>query len=86
MTMSERQQLTVVQAVSMLPVCEYVHTFRGGRGVMVGADWKRSDVVAHITEHGAELAGENATRMGHGIVILEPDGGALFVETQAVQP
>ncbi len=82
---NERVKLTTEQAIAMLPDCEYVHTLRNGRGVMVGIDWQRVHVIEHITEYGAELAGDNATRMGHGMVIIDTDG-ALFIETKAVQP
>lgn len=66
----------------MLPDGEYIHTFRQARaGMLLGADWGRADILAHIEKHGAELSGETATRMDHGMVVLA-DGGALFIETR----
>jgi hypothetical protein len=78
---SDRVFLTPEQALAMLPEGEYVHTFRGGGGMMLGADWKREQVERAIreTDH-RELAGPMATAMGHGLVINS--GGALFVATK----
>ena len=53
-----------------------VHTFLGG----IGARWPRRIIMAEIRKYGAEIAGDSAIAMGHGVVVLR-EGGALFVET-----
>ena len=68
------------QAVALLPDAERIHTFRGAGPVMIGADWPRDKLLAHIREHGAELSGPGATGMGHGMVLID-DIGLLFIET-----
>lgn len=77
----ERVFLTAEEALAMLPDGEYIHTFRGGNGMMIGADWTREQIVAAIreTDH-RELAGALATAMGHGLVIRS--NGTLFVATK----
>ena len=72
--------LTTEQAISVLPDGEYVHTFRGGGGLIIGADWKRADIVEAITKAGTVyLTGAGSRSMKHGICI--DHGGALYIET-----
>ena len=72
--------LTTEQAISVLPDGEYVHTFRGGGGLIIGADWKRADIVEAIEMAGTVLlTGPGARSMKHGICIS--NGGALYIET-----
>lgn len=78
----KRVHLTFEQAEAMLPLGKFVHTFANPHGMLVGTDWERAEVLAHIRKHGAELAGDMATRMGHGIVVLEAGGDALFIATR----
>jgi hypothetical protein len=80
----ERQPLTYDEAVAMLPDADHIHTFRGTGPVLIGADWPRDELLLVIQKYGAELSGENATRMGHGIVVID-DHGALFVEAKQVK-
>ena len=77
----EREPLTEEQAIAMLPDGDTVHTFRQAGYILIGADWDGADVVQHIRDYGAELSGDNATSMGHGIVIIDSQG-PLFVETR----
>lgn len=78
--------LTADEAIAMLPDGGTVHTFRQpAPGMLVGTDWDRDEVIAHIGFHGAELSGPTATGMGHGLVIRDLVG-VLFVETKMVQP
>lgn len=86
--MDEQERLTVEQAIAMLPDVlpdeddPTVHTFRQCASALIGADWKRADIIKLIEESGsAQLGGEQCTRMGHGLV-LEDDHGFLFVETK----
>ncbi len=71
--------LTVEQAMDLLKPGEYVHCFRTpAPAMLIGADWKRSEVEAHFRKHAPELAGPAATGMGHGV-----SAGGAFFETQA---
>lgn len=77
----QRVYLTPEQAIAMLPDGEYVHTFRGGGGMMVGCDMQRERIEAAIREtKERELSGPMATAMGHGLVIL--NDGRLFIATK----
>lgn len=80
-TETERVQLTPEQLDAMMPEGEYVHTFVQAGQMLLGADWKRAEILAAAREHGAELSGEQATAMKHGAVILEPKRGAVFIAT-----
>ncbi len=79
----ERVDLTVDDAIAMLPEGEDVHTFRqGGIGIMLGADWEREHLISAIrTTDRRVLTGEVATGMGHGMAIWS--NGWLFVATRA---
>ena len=79
-----RKPLTREEAIELLPTDKYVHTFRQGVGpgmMLLGADCERGKLVKAIEEFGAELSGETATSMGHGIV-LQDSTGLLFIETK----
>lgn len=86
-TEDERVELTPEQALAMLPDGEHVHTFRNPGGMMLGADWKRTSIEEEIRNaERRELAGDMATRMGHGLVLF-PKGAQyqrdlLFVATR----
>lgn len=61
-----------------------VHTFRSMAFGLVGADWDLSDVEALIEERGVEVSGDQATAMGHGLVVLESEPmGPLFLATRS---
>lgn len=49
---------------------------------LLGAHWSVDDLRALFDEHGVEEAGEGATAMGHGLVVLRPDHGPLFIATK----
>lgn len=83
----ENVALNFSEAVAMLPESDRVHTFRGGGMILVGCDWDRDDILELFKKYGAELSGQTATSMGHGIVVMDDigDTGPLFVETKKVQ-
>lgn len=58
-----------------------VHTFLGGVGMLMGADWDLADIEAAIRKHGCELAGPVMTRMHHGIVLFD-EHGMVFIATK----
>lgn len=80
------------EAVSMLAVIEdyddgngprpCVHTLVDGGFGVIGAHWGLDDVTALIEEQGVERSGEAAQAMGHGLVVLRPGKGPLFLETK----
>lgn len=77
----QRIWLTAEQAKSLLSKSKFIHTFRSDPGVLVGADWRRAELIKLIdklpAEH-IEIGGEMCKNMGHGLVIYS--GGPLFVE------
>lgn len=77
----ERQPLTFDEAVAMLPEADRIHTFRGTGPILIGADWQRQKLLDAIKQFGAELSGPSATRMRHGMVLID-DKGMLFIETK----
>ena len=48
---------------------EFVHTFVQAGPVLVGADWKRSELLEMVEKNTAELSGDQASSMHHGVVI-----------------
>lgn len=77
----EREYLTFEQAEAMLPDGDDIHTFRNGSGMLIGADWRREQVIEALRQYKPELSGETATRMNHGIY-LEDAHGPLFIATK----
>jgi hypothetical protein len=64
----ERVKLTRDEAAKLLTPGESVHTFKQAGPVLIGADWRRNDLLKLADRYGAELSGEQATAMGHGVV------------------
>jgi hypothetical protein len=80
---NERITLTVDHAISLLEVDDgRVHTFRQGGFTLIGADWDLDDVREFFAAHTPELAGEQATKMRHGVVAID-DNGPVFFATAA---
>ena len=78
----ERVYLTADEAIRMLPDGDMIHTYRQGGGfVLIGADWERERLVEKIASGKPEFAGENATRSGHGLAIVD-EHGPLYIETK----
>ena len=75
-----RKELSVAEAVAMLPETEMIHTFRPGIFVMIGCDWSRAEIIEAFEKYGVELSGPRATEMNHGVVFFD-DSGAVFVAT-----
>lgn len=80
MTNDDRVPLTYDQAVALLPSGERIHTFRSTGMALIGADWPRDKLLQAIRDYGAELAGESATNMRHGMAVIDHIG-PLFIET-----
>lgn len=59
-----------------------VHTFKQvAGGVLLGCDVPRNKLIAMANKNGAELAGEQAEAMKHGVVIWDDDGTPVFCAT-----
>ena len=85
----QRVVLTVEQVDAMLSEGNRVHTFKqlmGPATTLFGCDRSREGILKIAAEGKAELAGEIATSMNHGVVVFEEDGSALFCETKAEVP
>lgn len=73
-----RETVAIDDAIAMLHVRDgSVHTFKGGGFMLVGCDWPPERAVGHLREHGAELSGDTATAMKHGLY-----SGGVFFETR----
>jgi hypothetical protein len=90
MSDDDRVFLTAEQAIAMLPKTEFVHTFTNPGGMLVGADWKRDEIIDALNKaipSGIELSGATATSMGHGLCFWEgPEnyGHYVFIETMPI--
>ena len=78
---NEKEFVTYDQAVSMLPDGDDIHTFKNSGLALLGADWRRSQVLDFFREHEGEieLSGATATAMGHG---LAHEQSRLFFATK----
>ena len=80
----DRVTLTPDEVDALMPPGDDVHTLIQAGSALIGADWSRSQILAAAASGGAELAGESATAMNHGIVIWQGDGDDMtpvFVAT-----
>lgn len=78
-----RKLIDYEDAVAMLSdaLPDRVHTFRQAGRFALGADWPREAILAALKAAAEiEIAGPEATAMGHGLVIHD-DRGALFIAT-----
>ncbi len=73
-----RINITTEQAISLLQKTKMIHTFRSMSYTLVGAYWKRSELIKAIKNSECEIGGDQCKRMGHGLVVHI--GGPLFVE------
>lgn len=83
MKTEERVKLTPEQLDAIMAEGEQVHTFMQSKcGILLGADWDRSEILKAATQRGAELSGKAATKAKHGAVVWHEDGTPVFVETK----
>lgn len=82
--MNNPKKLSYEEAIAMLPKGnKHIHTFTNiGPGFLVGSDWPRGKIKDLIRRNGAELAGEAATRLGHGLAVRRDNDNPLFIETR----
>jgi hypothetical protein len=67
----DRKPLSRDDVDKLLAPGDRVHTFKQAGPVLVGCDWDREDLLAQAERGGAELAGEQATAMKHGVVVWD---------------
>ncbi|MEN6312754.1 MAG: hypothetical protein ABFD25_00745 [Clostridiaceae bacterium] len=79
----ERVKLSPADAIALLPDGEYIHTFRQAGPTLIGADWERNDMIKALNKYEAEVTGEQAQAMNHGMAFCD-DYGWVFVETKKV--
>lgn len=80
----ERVVVPFEEAVAMLPDGDDIHTFRSSPMCLIGADWRREQIIEAIRDGGVELAGPTATSMGHGLVLC--NDRTLFIATKKATP
>ncbi len=73
----EQVFLTAAEATGVLADGDRIHTFANSAGMLVGADWDRSDVVEHFEEVGeVQVGGAMCRNMGHALCTMT--GRRLF--------
>jgi hypothetical protein len=74
------------KALKLIPNEELIHTYKNpSPGMLLGADWRRKDIIELIQDWGCGLAGPGATAHGHGIVVYIDQDDTLFVKTNIQQ-
>lgn len=82
--------LTYTEAIERLPEKEEIHTFIQAGNMLIGADWDRETVLAELKlasmrddKHmQIQESGDSAQGMGHGICIIDPLRGPVFIEAR----
>ena len=83
MTSDAIHLLTYDEAVALLPDGDTIHTYLDGGLAIIGADWKRSQVLELLeATNRREVTGRSAQSMGHGLAAFEADGTPVFIETR----
>ena len=86
MTSDDIQLLTYDEAVALLPDGDTIHTFLDGGLAIIGADWKRSQVLELLeATDRREVTGPSAQGYGHGLAAYRADGVPVFIETRKAQ-
>lgn len=77
-----KKNISVEEALYLLPQENEIHTFRNPSGMLLGADWNRIELEGFIKSHpdDLEIGGEMCRKMKHALVIKDVNG-YLFVET-----
>ena len=80
--------VTVEQAIGILPNESEIHTFFNPNGILIGADWKRDELIDKLrkSDH-LELTGGTGKSMNHGLCAYDKtakyQGDILFIETDS---
>lgn len=63
--------LSAEQAIDCLPKCDDIHVFTNPGGMLIGADWRRKDIVETINNaEKIEIGGPVCRGTGHGLVVF----------------
>lgn len=84
----KKRYITYEEAVSLLPDGDYVHTFYNGSFGLLGADWRKEEILEKLRKSEViELTGNKARAMNHGMCAYNKDtkyhSDILFIETDA---
>ena len=71
--MEDRVKLSREEVDKMLEDGERVHTYKQAGPALIGCDWERDKILELVEKNGAELAGDVATNMNHGVVVYDGD-------------
>lgn len=77
----KKQPLTRAQVDQLLAPGDDVHTFVPAGFGLIGAHWEREHILRVAEEGGAELAGESAAAMKHGLAVWDGPNNPVFCET-----
>jgi hypothetical protein len=80
MTEDEIIVLTAEEATSLISNDELIHTFRSSPGLLMGSDWRRSELIKTFKKCRIEIGGDQCKAMGHGLVVWTSENNPLFVE------
>lgn len=77
--------ITAEQAISCMPDSEYIHVYINCDNTLVGADWKRQEVINVLcTADSIEIGGKLCRSMGHGLVVA-PRGTKYYSDLYFVE-
>ena len=83
MSADDIQLLTYDEAVALLPDGDTIHTYLDGGFALLGADWRRPDILTLLEMTSRrEVTGGAAQSMGHGLAAFRADGAPVFIETR----
>lgn len=78
----ERVYLSTADALDRMAEGERIAVSREvAPGTITVAMWDRAEVIEYIETWGAEESGENATKAGYGLCVMD-DTGARFIQTK----
>lgn len=67
----DKNNLTIEEAISVLPEGEKIHIFRNKGNALIGFDVSREKILEQISDAGfLQITGKQAMGMGHGLAII----------------
>jgi len=79
----DKRLITPDEAISLLIEGEEIHTFHNARGMLLGCDNSREDIIERLRAQPdkIEIGGPQCRKMGHGIILWEGENNPLFIES-----
>lgn len=74
--------VTVAQAIALLPDDKDVHTFIGAGSILMGCSVPRAELVRRFKKTPPEKSGPNMESVGHGLALCEKGKPPLFIEVR----